>query len=101
EGGRGVGVETERGELRAGQEVILCGGTIESPKLLMLSGIGPAAELARVGVDVGVDLPGVGETLHDHVLSPVICSSSRPMPPVVPGLTPLHAHLFARSRDGL
>jgi choline dehydrogenase-like flavoprotein len=101
EGGRCVGVALVDGELRADREVVLCGGTIESPKLLMLSGIGPAAELARVGVEPAVDLPGVGENLHDHVLSPVICSSSRPMPPVVPGLTPLHAHLFARSRAGL
>jgi choline dehydrogenase len=54
-----------------------------------------------VGVDVAVDLPGVGENLHDHLLSPVICSSSRPVPPVVPGTTPLHAHLFARSRGDL
>jgi choline dehydrogenase len=54
-----------------------------------------------VGVEVAVDLPGVGENLHDHLLSPVICSSSRPMPPVVPGTSPLHAHLFARSRADL
>jgi choline dehydrogenase len=39
----------------------------------MLSGIWPAAELARVGVEVAVDLPGVGENLHDHLLSPVVC----------------------------
>ena len=80
---------------------MLSAGTIESPKLLMLSGIGPAAELARVGVEVAVDLPGVGENLHDHVLSPVVCSSSRPVPPTVPGTNPLHLHLFARSRSDL
>ena len=101
EGGRCVGVETNAGELRAEGEVVVCAGAIESPKLLMLSGIGPAAELARAGVDVAVDLPGVGENLHDHLLSPIVCSSSRPMPPVVPGTTPLHAHLFARSRADL
>jgi len=101
EGGRCVGVEIDGREVRADQEVVLCAGVIESPKLLMLSGIGPAGELARAGIDAAVDLPGVGENLHDHLLSPVICSSSRPMPPVVPGTTPLHAHLFARSRAGL
>jgi choline dehydrogenase len=101
ENGRCVGVELADGVLRAEREVVLCAGTLESPKLLMLSGIGPAAELARVGVDVVADLPGVGENLHDHLLAPVICSSSRPMPPVVPGTQALHAHLFARSRGGL
>jgi choline dehydrogenase len=101
ENGRCVGVDVGGREVRAEQEVVVCGGAIESPKLLMLSGIGPADGLARVGVDVAVDLPGVGENLHDHLLSPVICSSSRPMPPVVAGTTPLHAHLFARSRPDL
>ena len=101
EGSRCVGVETTAGELRAEHEVVVSAGAIESPKLLMLSGIGPAAGLARAGVEVAVDLPGVGENLHDHLLSPVICSSSRPMPAVVPGTTPLHAHLFARSRGDL
>ena len=101
EHGRCVGVDIGERVVRAEQEVVLAAGTIESPKLLMLSGIGPAAELARVGVEVAVDLPGVGENLHDHVLSPIVCSSSRPMPPVVPGTTPLHLHLFARSRADL
>jgi choline dehydrogenase len=101
ENGRCVGVDIGDREVRAGQEVVVCGGAIESPKLLMLSGIGPANVLARAGVDVAVDLPGVGENLHDHLLSPVICSSPRPMPPVLPGTTPLHAHLFARSRADL
>ncbi|HWQ00913.1 MAG TPA: GMC family oxidoreductase, partial [Gaiellaceae bacterium] len=101
EGGRCVGVDVGGRELRARQEVVLSAGTIESPKLLMLSGIGPAAELARVGVEVAVDLPGVGGNLHDHVLSPVVCSSSRPMPATVPGTNPLHVHLFARSKGDL
>jgi choline dehydrogenase len=101
EGGRCVGVDLGGTELRAEQEVVLAAGTIESPKLLMLSGIGPAAELARAGVEVAVDLPGVGENLHDHLLSPVVCSSSRPVPPVMPGTTPLHLHLFARSKGDL
>ncbi len=50
----------------AQREVVLAGGAIGSPQLLMLSGIGPAVELARHGIPVQADLPGVGENLHDH-----------------------------------
>lgn len=53
---------------RAAQEVILCAGAIDSPRLLMMSGIGPAAELKRLGVPVVVDLAGVGQNLQDHPL---------------------------------
>jgi choline dehydrogenase len=70
DGTRAVGVEvTEGGRthvVRAG-EVILCGGAINSPQLLQLSGVGNAAELESVGVDVVADLPGVGENLQDHL----------------------------------
>lgn len=69
-GDRATGVSvihgTNRTALTAAREVILCGGAINSPQLLMLSGIGPRAELARIGIDVRVDLPGVGENLQDH-----------------------------------
>jgi choline dehydrogenase len=105
EGGRCVGVEVAREggieQVRAGHEVIVCAGTLESPKLLLLSGVGPAEQLRRLAIDVLVDLPGVGENLHDHSLVPLIYSASRPVPPVVPGLQPLHSHLFTRSRPGL
>ncbi len=53
---------------RAGREVILCGGAIDSPRLLMLSGIGPADELKQLGLPVVADVPGVGQNLHDHPL---------------------------------
>ncbi len=71
EGTRAVGVEysTGRGDehvARAG-EVILCGGAINSPQVLQLSGVGPAAELEALGLDVVHDLPGVGENLQDHL----------------------------------
>jgi choline dehydrogenase len=70
EGKRAVGVEvSHRGRsstVRAG-EVILCGGAINSPQLLQLSGVGNADELARAGVGVVHDLPGVGENLQDHL----------------------------------
>jgi choline dehydrogenase len=104
EGSRCAGVVVERGgaaeSVRAGEVVVSC-GTIESPRLLMLSGIGDGAELEALGIDVRVHLPGVGRNLHDHVLSPVIFSSSRPVPPAAAGMQQLHAQLFWRSRPGL
>jgi choline dehydrogenase len=69
EQGRARGVVLLDGTvLRAGREVVLCGGTINSPQLLMLSGIGPADDLARLGLGVQADLPGVGANLQDHLL---------------------------------
>ncbi|WP_454129606.1 GMC family oxidoreductase [Microbacterium aurum] len=55
--------------VRARREVILCGGAINTPQLLMLSGIGPAAHLAAHGIAVRVDAPGVGENLQDHLVA--------------------------------
>jgi choline dehydrogenase-like flavoprotein len=52
----------------ASREVILCGGAINSPQTLLLSGIGPAEQLAHFGIPVVVDLPGVGDNLQDHAL---------------------------------
>jgi choline dehydrogenase len=65
-GPRAVGVEVGGETIRA-SEVILCGGAINSPQLLQLSGVGNARELESVGVDVVHDLPGVGENLQDHL----------------------------------
>jgi len=56
-------------EIRAAREVILCGGAVNSPHLLQISGIGPAAHLAAIGVPVLRDLPGVGANLQDHYVS--------------------------------
>jgi choline dehydrogenase len=71
EGKRAVGVEYKRGEhivqVRANREVIVAASSINSPKLLQLSGIGPASVLRGAGVDVVQDLAGVGENLHDHL----------------------------------
>jgi choline dehydrogenase-like flavoprotein len=65
--GRAVGVRLAGGEVvRADREVILAAGSIGSPQLLMLSGIGPAGHLRDVGVTVVCDLPGVGANLQDH-----------------------------------
>ena len=105
DGSRCTGVEVARDgaveEVHARQEVVVSAGTIESPKLLMLSGIGGAEQLRRVGIDVRVDLPGVGENLHDHALVPLVYASARPMPPTPPGLQPLNTHLFTSSKPGL
>ena len=71
EGKRAVGVEIAtgggQGERIYGGQVICCGGSINSPQLLQLSGVGNAAELEAVGVPVVHDLPGVGENLQDHL----------------------------------
>jgi len=53
-------------EVSVGREVVLCAGALETPRLLLLSGVGPAGHLAEVGVNVVADVPGVGENLHDH-----------------------------------
>jgi choline dehydrogenase len=67
---RAIGVEYEQNgqakQLRASNEVILSAGSLASPKLLMLSGVGPRDELASFGIDVVHDSPGVGENLHEH-----------------------------------
>lgn len=83
EGKRAVGVEYERREgvreqVRA-REVILCGGAINSPQLLQLSGVGNAGELDALGVDVVHDLPGVGENLQDHLEVYVQYACTRPV----------------------
>jgi choline dehydrogenase len=82
EGRRATGVEfrhrgrTERA--RAG-EVILCGGAFNSPQLLQLSGVGPAAHLTSLGVGVVADLPGVGENLQDHLEVYIQYASKQPV----------------------
>ncbi len=81
ESGRAVGVEyVESGNVMtasAGSEVILAGGAINSPQLLMLSGIGRADELTAAGVEPRVDLPGVGRNLLDHLAAGAIRFTTR------------------------
>ena len=71
EGRRATGVQAERGgvlqTIRAEREVILCGGAINSPQLLQLSGIGPAGLLRRHGISVLANAPEVGRNLQDHL----------------------------------
>jgi choline dehydrogenase-like flavoprotein len=82
ENGVAVGVEiVENGRaelLRAEREVILSAGAIGSPKLLMLSGLGPADHLRKIGVDVVRDIPGVGQNLQDHMDVDVLATLSGP-----------------------
>ncbi len=59
-----------RVEVTARREVVMCAGALETPRLLMLSGIGPATALRRVGLPALYDVPGVGQNLHDH---PNVC----------------------------
>jgi choline dehydrogenase len=76
EAGRAVGVVYEREgrehEVRATREVVLSAGTIQTPQILQLSGIGPAAELKAAGIKPVHDLPGVGRNLQDHLACPVL-----------------------------
>lgn len=76
ERGRAVGVAYEANgaarEVRADKEVILAAGAYETPKLLMLSGVGPEEELSRHGLATVVDLPGVGRNLQDHHEVPLV-----------------------------
>ncbi|MEU0430682.1 GMC family oxidoreductase N-terminal domain-containing protein [Streptomyces sp. NPDC006290] len=105
EGSRCTGVEWLREgvveQATAGAEVVISAGAIESPRLLMLSGIGPTAALRSLGIDAVAHLPGVGQNLHDHVLAPVIFGTERPVGRPSPGLGPAQTHLFWRSRPGL
>jgi choline dehydrogenase len=98
EGGRATGVTYLKAgalEEARGGEVIVCAGAIDSPKLLMLSGIGPAAELEEVGVEVVHDLPGVGRNLVDHMLLGVVYATAKPVPRILNVITECCA--FARS----
>lgn len=82
EAGRAVGVLCERAgqtqQLRATREVILSAGTVQTPQILLLSGIGPAAQLKALGIQPLHDLPGVGRNLHDHLACPVLMTTSNP-----------------------
>lgn len=121
EGTRVTGVRVrEKGVERviSGREIVLAGGALGSPHLLLLSGIGPAAELRAAGVEVRHDLPGVGKHLQDHLLAGLVfeCTSSPRVS--VPGLlggivrhvlgggggqlgnAPIDAGAFVRSHPG-
>jgi choline dehydrogenase len=106
EGTRAAGIEylhdgAVRRALAAG-EVIVCGGAFNSPQLLMLSGIGPAAELEKAGVRVRLDLPGVGKNLQDHIGVTVGCEVSEPVSlgALAPGDAKAAQRQYAEDRTG-
>ena len=76
EGRRAIGVEyVHQHSIKqafADREVILCGGAINSPQILMLSGVGDVDHLREHGINVVMDLPGVGQNLQDHPLLPIV-----------------------------
>jgi len=101
EDGAAAGVRLSDGsELRA-DEVILAAGALGSPAILLRSGIGPREDLEALGIDVVRDVPAVGADLHDHLLSPVIFTTDRPVGAPQPGVSVTQTHLFWRSRDDL
>ncbi|MEG4593873.1 GMC family oxidoreductase N-terminal domain-containing protein [Microcoleus sp. F8_C2] len=87
EGTRAIGVEYLHNgaihQVRVNREVILCGGAFDSPKLLMLSGIGNAEELRSLNIPVVVDLPGVGQNLQDHLSVSVAHQSTQHLQPAL------------------
>ncbi len=83
EQGRARGVEYRRGgeahAALARSEVILAAGALQSPQLLLLSGVGPGSQLAELGIPVAHDLPGVGENLQDHLQLRLLYKCSKPI----------------------
>jgi len=83
--GRCTGVEysvdNEMFTVDSGTEVVLTAGTVGTPQLLMLSGVGPQDQLRAYGVRVVADLPGVGANLHDHPMSGIVYRAAQPVPP--------------------
>lgn len=102
EGKRCVGVEYKQDDelktVYANYEVIVCAGAIESPKLLLLSGIGNPTHLKEFDIPVKADIPGVGENFHNHVLTGVINEASQPVPP--PHLNLSESAMFCKSEPG-
>ncbi|MFI5930695.1 GMC family oxidoreductase [Actinoplanes sp. NPDC051494] len=83
-GDRVTGVRVRRDgrtETITGDEYVLSAGAIDTPRLLLLSGIGPAADLEALGIEVAADVPGVGANLLDHPESLILWEASRPVPP--------------------
>jgi choline dehydrogenase len=102
ENGRAIGVEyLQNGQptrALASEEVVLSAGAFDSPKLLMLSGIGPEATLRAAGISTLHNLPGVGQNLQDHLLMPILFRARQPQP--VPTLL-AEGGLLTRTRPGL
>jgi choline dehydrogenase len=80
ENGRATGVEIERAgqvqRVQARREVVVCAGAVQSPQILMLSGIGDGAALRVLGIETRLDLPGVGANYHDHLAAGILMEMS-------------------------
>ena len=83
-------------QIYASKEIVVSAGTLNTPKILMLSGIGPTEQLLKFGIQVQLDLPGVGQNLQDHVQLPVIFKANveRPMTQLLTGNA-----IFVRTKD--
>jgi choline dehydrogenase-like flavoprotein len=79
--GRAVGAETSHGTILAQRAVILTCGAIQTPQLMMLSGLGPALHLKGHGIPVALDLPDVGQHLRDHVAAPIVWETHQNIAP--------------------
>ena len=77
--GKAIGAETSRGEIHAAKSVILACGSIQTPQLMMVSGLGPAAHLKAHGIEVVADMPHVGQHLQDHVAAPIVWETKEPV----------------------
>jgi choline dehydrogenase len=101
EGTRAIGVEYLQREtlhqVYVSQEVVLSAGVFDSPKLLLLSGIGNAGHLHALDIPVIADLPGVGQNLQDHLLVGVAYQSIQTLPPLSPLSNSIEAGLFLQS----
>lgn len=99
DGTRAIGVEYRRGnklhQVRASREVILSGGSVNSPQLLNLSGIGDAAHLKALGIDIVADAPAVGQNMQDHLAVSYFYKTS------VPTLNDELRPLFGKIKAGL
>jgi len=97
----GAAQEAEPGahEVYAAREVVVCLGAIESPKLLLLSGLGAPDQLRALGIRPLVELAGVGENFHNHVLTGLIAETAEPVAPGRQNLS--ESALFARSQPGM
>lgn len=84
---------------RAGSEVVLCGGAINTPALLLASGIGDGADLHRLGIPVRADLPGVGRNLQDHLMIPMCRRAAEPTS-LLDGRRPVNVAHYLLHRRG-
>ncbi len=105
EDNRTVGVEYQQGgtlhQVKVNREVILSAGAFDSPKLLMLSGIGNKEQLQALGIPVVVDLPGVGQNLQDHILVPVTYEATQDLHTATTSNGIAEAGLFLHSEGNL